>query len=298
MFESIEDMFRDLNRKAGVTYQLLPDLTIEEYGELRDDIREHGIRVPVDVDENGNVLDGHHRVRIAEELGYDYDTRVVEGLTDEEKREHALAVNVHRRQLSRDQKRELVKNSLRADPDLTDREHARRTNVNHETVAARRSELEESGEIRHFPSRADPRTGRPSQPAQKPAQHECSDCGEVFPKPSWHCQGCGEHYAVGQVATCPKCHPEPMNVDSETGEILSTPEPTTQPARKRTTNRRPLTDRAKDAGWDLRKNAEKVERIVDDDRFTHNKTEVAAHLRGHLTYTVEVCQDLLNRLTN
>ncbi|MGH3499336.1 MAG: GIY-YIG nuclease family protein [Nocardioidaceae bacterium] len=34
-------------------YQLLPDLTPDEYAELRDDIAENGFRVPVDVDEAG-----------------------------------------------------------------------------------------------------------------------------------------------------------------------------------------------------------------------------------------------------
>lgn len=60
--------------------------------------------------------------------------------------------------------------------------------------------------------------------------------------------------------------------------------------------RRPLTDAAHDAGWKLRKEVEKVERVISDDRYTTHKEEVATHLRGHLTYTLETAQRLLNIL--
>jgi len=42
-------------------YQLLPPLSEEEYQSLRADIAEHGVLIPVELDEFGNVLDGHHR---------------------------------------------------------------------------------------------------------------------------------------------------------------------------------------------------------------------------------------------
>jgi hypothetical protein len=43
-------------------YQLLPDLTEAEYSALKAHIATWGIQVPVDRDEHGNTLDGHHRV--------------------------------------------------------------------------------------------------------------------------------------------------------------------------------------------------------------------------------------------
>lgn len=73
------------------------------------------------------------------------------------------------------------------------------------------------------------------------------------------------------------------------GKTYTRPEP-------KTPRRRPITDQARDAGWDLRKTIEKVERIAEDDRFPANKEQVTAHLRGHLLFAVEVCQDLLDRL--
>ena len=49
-------------------FQLLPALTDAEYTALKDDIREHGVLVPVEYDELGNILDGHHRVKAWNEL--------------------------------------------------------------------------------------------------------------------------------------------------------------------------------------------------------------------------------------
>lgn len=63
-------------------------------------------------------------------------------------------------------------------------------------------------------------------------------------------------------------------------------------------SRAPLTDFARDAGWNLRKDVERLERIFADDRFACNKQQVAAYLRGHLQYAAEVCQDLLGRFDN
>jgi len=89
-------------------YQLLPRLTDEEYEALKADIAEHGIRVPIDVDEDGTILDGHHRAWIAADLGVQCPRRVVAGLTDEAKRAHSIAANVYRRQLNREQRQEMV----------------------------------------------------------------------------------------------------------------------------------------------------------------------------------------------
>lgn len=58
--------------------------------------------------------------------------------------------------------------------------------------------------------------------------------------------------------------------------------------------RPPLADTAKRAAWDFRKAVERLDRIASDDRFAANKQQVAAHWRGHLSYAIEVCQDLLD----
>ena len=117
-------------------YQLLPPLGDAEFTALRDDIEANGIRVPVDVDEAGQILDGHHRAQIASDLGIECPTRVVSGLTEDMKREHAIAVNSHRRMLSREQRRDLVVAELERDPSRSDRAIGRITGADHKTVGA------------------------------------------------------------------------------------------------------------------------------------------------------------------
>lgn len=80
-------------------YQLLPPLSATQRDLLRDSIKENGVLDPVVFDEEGEILDGHHRVEIAEELGIEYPRRVIEDLDRPGKHMYALTVNVARRQL-------------------------------------------------------------------------------------------------------------------------------------------------------------------------------------------------------
>ena len=90
-------------------YQLLPDLTESEYESLKAHIAEHGVLVPVEYDEDGNILDGHHRLRACVELGItDWPSIIRPGLTEDEKRDHVLALNLERRHLTREQRQEVV----------------------------------------------------------------------------------------------------------------------------------------------------------------------------------------------
>ena len=90
-------------------YQVMPPLTDEEYEALKADIAERGVQVPVEYDEEGNILDGYHRVRACQELGITDRPKVVRrGLSEEQKIEHALALNLNRRHLTREQRREVV----------------------------------------------------------------------------------------------------------------------------------------------------------------------------------------------
>ena len=90
------------------SYQIMPPLTAAEYAALKADIAAHGVQVAVELDEAGNVLDGHHRVRACQELGIaNYPSLVRVGLTEEQKIEHALALNLVRRHLTTAQRRAL-----------------------------------------------------------------------------------------------------------------------------------------------------------------------------------------------
>lgn len=75
---------------------------------LRASIERFGVLVPVTVDQGGTMLDGHHRARIADELGVPYDRLVRHCADDDERREVARTLNTARRHLSGEQLREHI----------------------------------------------------------------------------------------------------------------------------------------------------------------------------------------------
>lgn len=77
---------------ATPKYQHCRPLTAEEYAALKEDIEAHGVLVPVHVDEAGEILSGHHRAKIAGELGISYPRIAHLGLSEDQK--HALAVSL------------------------------------------------------------------------------------------------------------------------------------------------------------------------------------------------------------
>src|SRR5215813_4091351 len=87
--------------QQGNTYQFFPPLSDEEYTALKKDIEDRGIQVPIELDSDGNILDGHHRWQIAQELGWTTEqipTVVRTELTTEaDKIAHVLKVNLLRR---------------------------------------------------------------------------------------------------------------------------------------------------------------------------------------------------------
>ena len=122
----------------------LPPLSYEDFVALRDNIAVNGVLVPIMVDSTGprrKIIDGNYRKAIAEELGYDCPEMVHEGLTEDEMRTLARAMNLARRQFSTDQKRHLIADQLHETPDRTNRWIGKQLGVHHATVASVRSEL-------------------------------------------------------------------------------------------------------------------------------------------------------------
>lgn len=95
-------------------YQLMPDMTPAQYEELKEDIRRRGVLIPIEFDQDQNILDGHHRYRAFNELideGADlplYDKIVRRFATEEEKVAYVISLNVKRRHLNSVQRQELV----------------------------------------------------------------------------------------------------------------------------------------------------------------------------------------------
>jgi len=126
----------------------MPDLSPDEYEALKQDIEARGVLVPVEYDENGNILDGHHRVRACEELGIDDWPKITRtGMDEAAKRIHARQLNLSRRHLNQQQRRELIREQLKDTPEKSDRQIAAGLGVSQTTVGTQRKDMEASGQL-------------------------------------------------------------------------------------------------------------------------------------------------------
>ncbi len=129
-------------------YQVMPDMPPEQFEALKADIMERGVLVPIDVDEHGYILDGHHRYRACIELGItEFPTIVRPGLSDEDRRIFARKNNMLRRHLGRKQVRELIAEQLKDTPTWANNRVAQVLGVDSKTVKAIRERLERTSEI-------------------------------------------------------------------------------------------------------------------------------------------------------
>lgn len=148
-------------------YQLLPPLSDDDFKALYDDIATHGVKVPVEYDEAGEILDGHHRVAICKMLGRtDWPRFIRKQLSEEDKRSFARSLNFARRHLSGAQRQAVIQEHLKDAPTASNRAIAAQLGVDHKTVSAARRRMVDGGEIPHQTTIV----GRDgvSQPAVKP----------------------------------------------------------------------------------------------------------------------------------
>ena len=139
------------NNNGTPKFQPLPDLPPDEFEVLKADIAENGLLYSVIKDEFGSTLDGHQREKALKELGIkNYPVKVIGGLTEEEKWQFALSVNIKRRHLTTAQKRQLIEQELRRTPNLANRWLAEILAVDKNTVQATRKRLEATGEIHRY----------------------------------------------------------------------------------------------------------------------------------------------------
>lgn len=131
-------------------YQLLPPLSAEEFAALEKSIIAHGVLVPVEYDEAGEIIDGHHRVEICESLGLvDWPRFVRKGLSETDKRALSRELNFARRHLTSAQKQDVIADQLRGTPSISSRAIAGMLGVHHSTVETVRKRMVYGGEISH-----------------------------------------------------------------------------------------------------------------------------------------------------
>lgn len=246
----------------AVRYQVMPPLSSEEYQELHDDIKVNGVLEPIHVDEDGIVIDGHHRSRIASELGIPCPVITHDDLDDAGKRSLAFTLNLKRRHLSREQRRALIAESLKSDPQLSNREHAQRAGTSHAQVGRVRRELEDAGEVDQWS------TSIGSDGKSYPASHPA-----------------------------PQTEPAPGITSEEVDELNQLP--TEQPTMEQPEDKpraEAITSRFTSAIVDLNRVMAKFDRIANDPNFPRNKEKVAALHRHDLTRSISELQALADQL--
>lgn len=92
----------------GILPNPMPPLDTATEAALRASIERFGVIVPVVKDQHGRILDGHHRARIAAELGVPCPEQVREIADGDDALEIAVSLNADRRQMTPDQRREIV----------------------------------------------------------------------------------------------------------------------------------------------------------------------------------------------
>ena len=162
---------RTINRRRPIhpvaNKQPRPDM--QSYHETKADIQKHGQQLPI-VCYKGQVIDGVTRQEICFVLGITPKYRDLEleraDWTDEELEALSLSLNLHRRHLTQEQKRELIDKLLDAAPEKSDRQIAETAGVSPPTVGAARKKR--GGKSLHLGKRTG-RDGKKYSPPKKKA---------------------------------------------------------------------------------------------------------------------------------
>ena len=102
---------------TSAPWQVMPPLSADEYQALKADIALRGVMVPVEYDQDGVIIDGHHRVRACQELGLSDWPRVARTYEGEaDRRLQARRLNLDRRHLNQESRRALIADELRGRP--------------------------------------------------------------------------------------------------------------------------------------------------------------------------------------
>lgn len=166
-------------------YQYLPSLDTEQRDALRQSIEVNGILQPIEVDETGRILDGHHRAAIAAELGIACPSRTIEGLDEPGKRKYAITVNLVRRQMDKTTRGALVA-QLRTEG-MSIRAIADETGIPKSTVADDLAQVSEPGHLPETVTGNDGKSYRASQPPRQqsgPGADLHENIPESWPRPA------------------------------------------------------------------------------------------------------------------
>src|SRR5574339_600425 len=88
--------------------ELVRPLSAKEYAELKESIKEKGLHLPIIINQDNTILDGHHRYQICHELGIGpkYEFKIFDDRLEE--KSFVIDINDKRRQLNDFSKSELA----------------------------------------------------------------------------------------------------------------------------------------------------------------------------------------------
>ena len=131
----------------------LPPLSADDLEGLRLSIAASGVIAPIIIWPKGRtkyIVDGCYRKMIADELGYECPERLLPDLDEEEARIMARALNLARRHLDREQKRQVIADQLLETPERSSRWIAKMLGVSDKTVGSVREQLRSGAEFPHL----------------------------------------------------------------------------------------------------------------------------------------------------
>jgi len=101
---------------------LLPSIDSEKYSQLKDDIMENGIKLPLVINSNNILLDGYTRLRIARELQLKEVPCIIKTFNDRLEEElYILTINYYRRDLNTAQRGELLLKIMEKEQEISKR---------------------------------------------------------------------------------------------------------------------------------------------------------------------------------
>jgi ParB-like chromosome segregation protein Spo0J len=172
----------------------IPQASDDERKALAGDLAKHGLKVPVVLvsvaGRPAQLLDGRHRLDLLEGTGVKVvdntggvlvQHHTVDVADDAEAERLSLSLNAHRRHLSADGRRKLLRAQLVATPEKSDRAIGAIVGYSDKTVTKERRELEGRSEIPNVEAKTDTKGRR--QPAKKTKPPSPDDDNEITTGP-------------------------------------------------------------------------------------------------------------------
>lgn len=244
---------------------LFPMMDADAFAELVESVSASGLREPAWVTKDGQLLDGRNRVAACQAANVNIATRTYDG---DDPVGFVLDLNVHRRHLTAGQRAmaALDAEKLYAE-EAKEREHARKTRTVADLPQSEDAEVEPRFKARDKAAKAAGVSSRAVGQAKRVAK-ESPELAEQVKK--------GE-----------------VSLDAAEKRVAAQAPRSSQ----RSGRRSPFDVTTKRIAHDLASATSHIESLMEDDRFSLNKGQVASDLSGHLSRAVDACQQLTARLT-